>query len=142
MRTLKRNKTTLWYQLYKGNTPIYETDLNGNVIFDPVTGDPLLTGDYESGYENPVMFYANVSPARSEASTDPFGVNVEYDKTICTCDLSLPIDELSMLYVDKEPEFDASGNVANKPDYKVVKVARSLNSLLIAIKKVTEGMND
>lgn len=50
----------------------------------------------------------------------------------------LPIDELSMLFVDKKPQYDEEGNLLNDPDYKVVKVAKSLNSLLIAIKKKTE----
>mgnify|MGYP000852711772 FL=1 len=138
MRGLKRNKIKLWYQLYDSHVPVYEKDLDGNIILDPVTGQPLLTGEYTVGYKEPVLFKANVSPARSDASTDPFGVNVEYDKTICSCDLDLPIDELSMLFVDKAPQYDEDGNLCNEPDYKVVKVAKSLNSLLIAIKKRTE----
>lgn len=139
MRSLKRNKVKLWYQLYDSNTPVYEKDLDGNIIRDPVTDQPLLTGESTVGYGGPILFKANVSPARSEASTDPFGVNVEYDKTICSCDLALPIDELSVLFVDKAPQYDDSGNLCNEPDYKVVKVAKSLNSLLIAVKKRTEG---
>ena len=87
MRALKRNKVKLWYQLYDSNIPVYEKDLDGNPVLDPVTGKPLLTGEYIAGYKSPVLFYANISPARSEASTDPFGVNVEYDKTICSCRL-------------------------------------------------------
>lgn len=138
MRALKRNKVKLWYQLYDANIPVYETDLDENPVLDPVTGNPLLTGEYIAGYKSPVLFKANVSPARSEASTDPFGVNVEYDKTICSCDMDLPVDELSMLFVDKEPQYDEEGNLLNDSDYKVVKVAKSLNSLLIAIKKKTE----
>lgn len=138
MRSLKRNKAKLWYQLYDSHIPSYEKDLDGNNILDPVAGQPLLTGESVVEYKEPVLFQANVSPARSDASTDPFGVNVEYDKTICSCDLSLPIDELSMLFVDKAPEYDESGNLCNEPDYKVVKVAKSLNSLLIAIKKRVE----
>lgn len=138
MRGLKRNKVELWYQLYDANIPVYETDLDGNPVLDSVTGEPLLTGDCTAVYKDPAPFKANVSPARSEASTDPFGVDVKYDKAICSCDLELPIDELSMLFVDKKPQYDEEGNLLNVPDYKVVKVAKSLNSLLIAIKKKTE----
>lgn len=133
MRGMKRNQKTLYYQLYSEHVPVYETDLDDNVIYDPVTGDPLLTGDYTVGYAEPVKFRANVSPARSEAQTEPFGVNTDYDKVICSCDLTLPIDELSQVFVDRKP---AGGKGA---DYKVVKVARSLNSLLYAIKKLPDG---
>lgn len=142
MRGLKRNKVKLWYQLYDSNIAVYETDLDGNLVLNPVTGEPLLTGECTAGYKKPVLFKANVSPARSEASTDPFGVDVKYDKAICSCDLELPIDELSMLFVDKKPQYDEEGNLLNVPDYKVVKVAKSLNSLLIAIKKRTEGEDE
>lgn len=67
---------------------------------------------------------------------------VKYDKTISSCEMDLPIDELSRLFVDKEPRYDADGTLINEADYKVVKVAKSLNSLLIAIKKRTEGEDE
>lgn len=133
MRALKRNQKTLYYQLYSEHVPVYETDLDRNIIYDPVTGEPLLTGDYTVGYAEPVQFRANVSPARSEAQTEPFGVNTDYDKVICSCDLDLPINELSQIFVDRKPE-DGKG-----ADYKVVKVARSINSVLFAIKQLPDG---
>ena len=142
MRGLKRNKVKLWYQLYDSNIPVYEKDLDGNPVLDPVTGNPLLTGECTAGYKKPVLFKANISPARSEASTDPFGVYVKYDKAISSCEMDSPIDELSRLFVDKEPRYDADGTLINEADYKVVKVAKSLNSLLIAIKKRTEGEDE
>lgn len=133
MRGLKRNQRKLWYQLYSEHIPVLETDLDGNIVTDPVTGEPLLTGEYKVGYADPVEFRANVSAARGEANTDPFGVDTQYDKTVCSCDMDLPIDELSQLYVDQKPRD------GRKADYKVVKVAKSLNSALYAIKKITEG---
>lgn len=139
MRGLRRNQRILHYQLYQDHIPVYETDLDGNIIYDPVTSEPLLTGDYTVGYADPVEFKANVSAARGEANTDPFGVDLAYDKTVATCDMNLPIDELSVLFVDKKPEYGVDGKLTNKPDYKVVKVAKSLNSVLYAIRKVTEG---
>ena len=138
MRGLKRNQKTLYYQIYQSNIPVYEMDLDGNIVTDPVTGEPLLTGETKVGYAAPVQFRANVSAARGESSSDPFGIELSYDKTMVSCDMTLPIDELSVLFVDKKPEFDDGGNLANTADYKVVNVAKSLNSLLIAIKKKTE----
>lgn len=133
MRGLKRNQKTLYYQLYSEHIPVHETDLDGNIIYDPVTGEPLLTGDYTVGYADPVKFRGHVSPARSEASVEPFGVQTDYDKVICSCDLTLPIDELSQIFVDRKP-VDCKG-----ADYKVVKVAWSINSVLFAIKQLPDG---
>lgn len=139
MRVLKRNTQKLWYQLYDSHIPVFETDLEGNIITNPITVNPLESGDYTVGlYRRLLGFRANVSAARGEASTDPFGVDTNYDKTLCTCAI-LPLDELSVLFVDKAPVYDKSGKLINKPDYKVVKVAKSLNSVLYAIKKMTEN---
>ena len=81
MRGLKRNQKTLYYQLYQNNVPIYETDLDGNIVTDPITGEPLLTGETKVGYSAPVEFRANVSANRGESSSDPFGIDLLYDKT-------------------------------------------------------------
>lgn len=139
MRGLKRNQRKLCYQLYLEHIPVLETNLDGNIVTDPVTGEPLLTGETKVGYSDPVEFRANVSANCGESSSDPFGIDLSYDKMIVSCNMELPIDELSVLFVDKKPEFDAGGNLANTADYKVVKVAKSLNSALYAIKKITEG---
>lgn len=133
MRGLRRNQRILYYQLYSDHIPVYETDLDGNIIADPLTGAPILTGDYTVGYTPPVMFRANVSANRGNSENDPFGVSTNYDNVVCSCDLSLPIDELSQLYIDCKPE-DGKG-----PDYKVVKVARSLNCILYAVEQLPEG---
>ena len=133
MRGLKRNQKTLYYQLYSEHIPVYETDLDGNIIYDPVTGEPLLTGDYTVGYADPVKFRANVSPARGDSDSDPFGISLDYTKQIVTCDMALPIAEGTLIW-ESEPVGDTG-----KADYKVVKVARSINSVLFAVKQLPEG---
>lgn len=135
MRGLRRNQKKLWYQLYQDHIPIYETDLDGNIVLDPATKEPLQTGDFTVGYTAPVQFKANVSAAKSEAQVEPFGINTDYDKVLCTCRTELPIDELSLVFVDRKPEEGVTA------DYKVVKVAKSLNSVLYAIKQISEGRN-
>ena len=58
-----------------------------------------------------------------------------YDKVIVTDDLSCPIDENTVLFIDKEPEYDDDGNPLY--DYIVKRVAKSLNSISYAVSKVT-----
>lgn len=76
---------------------------------------------------------ANISPASGAAQVEQFGQFVSYDKVIVTDDMSCPISEDTVLFVDKEPEYDGK-----KPlyDYVVKRVAKSLNSISIAISKV------
>lgn len=92
------------------------------------------TGEKVIRYTDPVELRANVSPATGNTSVEQFGNSVQYDKVIVLDDLSCPIDEYSVLFVDKDPEFDNDGNPLF--DYIVKKVAPSLNSVSIAIAKV------
>ena len=62
---------------------------------------------------------------------EQFGNSALFDRVIVTCDLTCPIDENSVLWVDREP-----GDGSVKHDYVVKKVARSIHSIAIAISKV------
>ena len=136
MKCLNRNKRAFYYCLYAGKTPI--VDEYGNE-----TGESIIT------YEDPVQMYANVSQATGQSNTEQFGNLENYDKVVVTEDLNCPIDENSVLFVDKEPEFTnvlthtvtaitTNDETVSVPvyDYTVRRVAKSLNSVSIAIKKV------
>lgn len=124
MKALYRNKQTFWYANIIDKLP----------IIDENTG--YETGETFIGYTAPVEANANISAARGTADLDAFGINANYSKTIVTDNLTLPIDKSTILWIDKEP--DENGEAGDiKHDYVVVAVARSLNSLTIAIKEVS-----
>lgn len=116
MRTLERNKQTIYYALYEGKEPL--TDEYGNP-----------TGEYEVLYSEPVLLKINVSAARGEYETRLFGDMENYDKVLVTDDLSLPITEASILWID-------SLDTTKPHDYIVKKVAKSLNTISYAVTKV------
>lgn len=120
MRCLELNKVTIYYALYQGETPILDNEYN--------------TGEMKVSFSDPVPFRANVSPATGNTYVEQFGNSVQYDKVIVTDDIHCPIDEHSVLCVDHAPSYDVDGNLIF--DYVVKKVARSLNSVSIAIGKV------
>ena len=126
MKALKRNKQTFWYaNLSQSILPTPQYDEYGNE-----TGEMGLT------YDLPTEVSANISAARGTADLDAFGINANYSKTIVTDNMTLPVDKSTILWIDKEP--DANGEAgAVKHDYVVVAVAKSLNSLTIAIKEVS-----
>ena len=121
MRTLNRNKQTFWYALYEGSEML--TDENDN-----------LTGETNIIYSEPVKMRANISPATGNSQAEQFGALDNYDKVIVTDDLNCPINEQSILFVDCEPEHNTGGALLY--DYIVRRVAKSLNSVSIAISKV------
>lgn len=122
MRELERNKTTIYYALRdEKDKPLY--DDNG-----------YETGETVPSYSEPVALRINVSPALGESATRQFGDIVDYERTLVTCDMTLPVTEGTVFWID---ETDTS-----KPyDYVAKKVADSLNAKVIAVKKVEVSTN-
>lgn len=122
MRTMERNKQSFFYLLYDRKEPV--TDEDGNE-----------TGEETVVYKPAVSFRANVSAATGASQVEQFGSLTGYDKVIVTDDLDCPIDENTVLFLDKEPECDEDGRPLY--DYMVKRVAKSLNSVSIAVTKVS-----
>ena len=131
MRCMNRNKVEFYYSLYEGRDPI--TDEYGNV-----------TGEYDILRGNPVKGYANISAAKGETETRQFGESIIYDKVIVMDGENFQIDEYSVLWVDTSPMLNEDGSlmmgeeggVLTPHDYIVMAVAKSLNSVSIAISKL------
>lgn len=123
MRTMERNKQSFFYLLYDRKEPVIDEDGNE-------------TGEETVVYKPAVSFRANVSAATGASQVEQFGNLAGYDKVIVTDDLDCPIDENTVLFLDKEPEY---GEEDGKPlyDYIVKRVAKSLNSVSIAVTKVS-----
>ena len=81
----------------------------------------------------PVLM-CSVSTASGYTQANMFGNLESYDKVLITDDMSCPIDENTVLFIDKEPEVDSRGRPVF--DYTVRRVARSLNSISYAVSKV------
>lgn len=118
---LPENQVPFWYQTYEGEV-------------DEVDDKGRLTGDKVKAYSNPVKAKARISANTGNAQDSPFGENIVYDKSISTVQ-KLPIDEYSLLYIDKEPVYDANGYIVSEPDYACVCVKNGLYQNVWAIKK-------
>ena len=116
------NKQTFWYALFDHEETV--TDIYGNEIGSrPV-------------YSNPVKYRANISASRGTADNDLFGINAVYSKTINPLPLDFPMNEASILWVDKQPEINDDGSTNTGHDYVVTQVAKSLNHKAYAILRV------
>ncbi|MBS6062740.1 MAG: hypothetical protein KH972_02595 [Peptostreptococcaceae bacterium] len=131
MQALKRNKVYFFYALYEGKKPIL--DEYGN-----------KSGEYEIAYSKPTPCFANISAAKGETQTRQFGETEDYDKIIVLVQKSSQIDTHSVLWIDTQPKLDSDGNLEKNTkgevitpyDYVVKKIAKSLNSISIAVSKV------
>ena len=123
MKALLRNKQEFYYANI--STTADAEDEYGN-----------LTGEQTITYSAPIKTEANISPARGSADLDMFGINANYTKTIVTDDLTIPIDKSTILWIDAVPDKDGEAGTV-KHNYVVVQVAKSLNSVTIAVKEVS-----
>lgn len=128
MRSLRRNKKPLYYATYDKKIPV--TDENGDFI-----------GEEETVYSKPLPFYANISPAKGSSQEEVFGKNLDYSRTVVTCNMTLPIDEFSRIWIETKPVLKPDGTAdGDSADYSVVQVARGLNFVAYALKKLPKSM--
>lgn len=129
MRDLASNSKKLWYATYQDKTPVYDENND-------------FTGDYTSGYSDPVMFRANLSATRGTqgftgtgASNEYFGADVKYDRIISTSRMDLPIDEYCLIWT-KEPVKIAGEDKYDydKADYHVTAVAEGIHHMKYAVR--------
>ena len=132
MKTLIRNKSKFYYALFESKIP--KVDEYGN-----------NTGEYEVRWGKPLEYSANISAAKGETSTRQFGESENYDRVIVMDNDSPNIDEYTVLWVDTIPKLDWDGSlllneddgtIVTPYDHVVKKVARSINSVSVAISKV------
>ena len=139
-----RNDSEFSYCLMNPSVSHAVIDANGNE-----------TGEIIADYLAAMSMWANVSPATGVYQAEQFGNLENYDKVIVTRDMSCPIDENTLLFIDKNPEYVSvathrieAGQTPRivteyyslpKNDYIVQRVAKSLNSISIAVSKVKVG---
>lgn len=124
MRQLRKNQRTMYYALYDKDIPI---------------GDGLET---KAGYKMPVMFKASLSSGKSDSEENPFGTSVDYDRIICSVDMSLPITETALLWIGIEPNYNEDGSVdSSSANYKVsAHPIDGLKNLRIAVKLIKKSV--
>lgn len=134
MKALARNKQTFYYALATGT------------LTDVTDEDGLYTGEQEPAYGNPVQVQMNISPATGRTALEWFGINESYDKVLVTDDINCPITETSRLWIDTVPVIAGdpqqqgdppAGSTETPHDYIVARVGRSLNSVVIGVRKVS-----
>lgn len=120
MRALERNQQTIYYSNYQSTSDVYDEN-------------NLFTGEKRIVYTTPTEAKVNVSASRGQAEIDLFGTDINYTNTMVS-DKDLGIDENSILWLGVVPVW--SSTVSTPHNYTVVSVAKSLNSVVYAIRKV------
>jgi hypothetical protein len=114
MRCLERNKRLLYYAKYIGRSEGRDSD-------------GFLTGEEMLEYEDAKAWRVNITPATGDVSQQAFGAFQDYTAVLCTTD-DCPVTEESRLWIGRAPK--------TAHNYVVKRIAKSLNSTLIAVKEL------
>ena len=120
MRDLEINKRTIYARNYIGVEEIKDED-------DPT----LYTGEKKVKYGAKYPIRTNISGARGQAEVELFGTDIAYDKTIV-----LDINKFNALKITENTVLFVNSKDKDKYDYKIVKIADTINTVVIAIKRV------
>ena len=116
MRSLNRNKRTIYYALRTGDEA--NLDEYGNE-----------TGETTPQYGDAVMLRCNISAASGQEAVEAFGSFTGYSRTMYVADNACPIGEDSVVWFGIEP--------SEPYNYIVVRKADSKNGVLYALQEVT-----
>ena len=130
MRTLNKNKQTIYYALLKDR----ETESTKETIVVDGQTVTIDEGDYTIVYDTPTPFSANISFSGSDSVDVEFGIDMSaYDAVIVTDMKAIPITETSLIWFETEPPEDE--NDGSTADYSVVAVRHSLNFTKAILKR-------
>lgn len=142
MRTLNKNKQTMYYALLDKEVPIYDLDEDGNIKYIEIDGVqvPVETGETRIVYSNPVEFKGNITMSGGESQAAEFGLNLgDYAAVLISDKELLPITETSLIWHESEPVYGTDGYVdEHNADYTIVKLSPSLNTDRFVLKKVVK----
>ena len=100
--------------------------------------DGYYTGESTISYSKPIAFKGHLSSAKGSSQVAIFGTDVMYDKTIVITKkrfAQLKITENSVFFIDKKPSYE---NGTPLYDYRVKKIAETINEVAIALIKVEQ----
>lgn len=142
MRTLNKNKQTLYYANQDRLVPIYEeyTDEDGNTY-------PLDTGETKLVYGDAKEFEGNIAMYGGESEAVEFGISTsDYEAVLLLSKGAkdkkgnvIELKETSLVWFETEPKKDENGYTDEfSADYRVVKPSPSLNTVRYVLKKVVK----
>jgi len=115
MRSLNKNKRTIFYALYKGDSLLLDEQ-------------GYETGESEPTYGEITELRCNISSASGEEAFEAFGSFTNYTRVICVADTKCPIAEQTVVWF---------GVATTDPyNYIVTRKADSKNGILYALQEV------
>ena len=140
MRTLDKNKQTMYYALLDKEVPVYEIDENGEILYVEIDEEriPVETGDTKLGYGESTKLLGNIAMSGGEMEAREFGLSPEDYNAIVVCRINeYPIKEGTLIWHENKVGYEDVDKTivdADTADYIVIKVHKSLNTVKYILK--------
>lgn len=127
-RMARINKQNMFYSLYTGAVPVYETDEYGQIVYIEVDGEnyPVDTGTRQAQYTTPEAFKAYISSELNEMHIKAWGVDQSsiYSEIVCQKG-TIPLEIGAIIWRTSEITYDDEEHLIPhqaSSDYTVVGV--------------------
>lgn len=126
MRTPRRVKQKLLYSTFAPGQPIYDTDEEGNIIYDVMpdgVSEPRVIGEEPAKFIEPIEIWNSISGELTEAELQAFGTEprAKAKMTYRIEDLTLVVGDV--IWKDSEVGHRPDGTVNEESaDYRVIGV--------------------
>ena len=130
MRSCFKNKRALIALNYLKKTPTLDED-------------GYKTGEETIVYGKPFKMMVNISGAKGASAVEVFGTNLDYDKVITMSAQDFKrykLTDNSVFFIDKKPQYETDGYPLY--DYRVKRIAETINEVVIALERVRNGENN
>lgn len=148
MRQCLKNKQKMYYALVAGDqVPVYQRDEEGNIIYQEIDGDqvPVETGDWETPYQDPVVFYGNINSGNAGYTiARAYGISSgNFDAVLCLRKGEVPLEVTTLIWYDKEPVIRQDGTVDPKSaNYSVRRIPPCLDEIIYLLRKVDSNEDE
>lgn len=125
MRGMRKNQQKFWYALREGQEDI-------------ITPDGYKSGQ-KAVYGPVVEQKAAISEGSGNTIFTRFGLDATNTRTIGPLKTDCPVDVFSQIWIDQDPAIDEHGNPTKPNDYVVSDVRKSLNQIMLVVRKANNG---
>lgn len=125
MRVARRPRQKMYYSNVIGKRPIYETDSEGNIVYQTINGVdiPKKTGESADQYAEPVEFFNTISGELTEDEMRAFGSEKLGNAKMTYYKGEYPFKTGTLIWKNAEVKYRKDGSVDEESaDYYVVGV--------------------
>ena len=138
MRTPRRIQQKMYYSQPDTKITVYKRDIHGDIIFDPKTHLPLLTGENRIGYGEAVEFYNSITADLTADELAAFGADANSKAKLTYRNGEYSFMTGTKIWRTSEVKYIGQNVDDKSADYEVMKVIIGRNFTRCLLKEIVK----